>query len=948
IGQYVLTTPTGCAAVINLNVVASCDSGDTPITAEYRINGVWDNGASQIVLDAGSDLIISALPNEVGGSQLGITITLPSGGTVGDDYNIAGVSEANEGTYIITSEEGCSVTLDVVVNPVDCAGLGLLTEYRINLEPWVQGASAVTVDEGVQLMLSVFPDDLPYTITGPNGFFENVGLGDFTIPNVTAIHDGIFTFTNIGSGCTVDLDVTVDVVDCSAVVSEHRINFDPWILDSPTATITEGAQLMLSIFPDDLPYTITGPNGFSENVGLGDFTIPNVTLLHDGIFTFTTIGSGCTVDLDVTVNPLDCGNVLSEYRVGITDPWTQGAPTAVVDEGDLVMLSVFPNDLPYTITGPNGFFENIGVGNYTFPSITPADSGIYTFTTIGTGCTVDLEVVVNVDCAALGLLTEYSVNGGIPVSGQSQLTVTEGDDLALSIIPDAKTFSVTGPNGNNKPLDANDLLITGSTIADSGTYTFTTEEGCSVVLELTVEPFDCVGLGLLTEYSVNGGIPVTGQTQLTATVGDDLALSIIPDAKAFSVTGPNGNSKALDINDLLITGSTVADSGTYTFTTEEGCSVVLELTIEPIDCIGLGLLVEYSVNGGTAVTGQSQLSVTEGDALSLGILPNGKAFSVTGPNGNNKALDLNDLEIASSVLADSGTYTFTTEEGCTTTLELTVTSVVCDQNSVTPEYAINDQPAQSGAGAITVNVGDSVDLGIVQEVPFTVTLPDGSVFDGEYFLENIELAQAGVYTFTIENGCTAVLVINVDTAAPCTATSIVASYTVDGESGNSESEITVFEDSEISLDAITENNPVTITLPGGEELLAPYAITAIGMEQAGLYTFTSDSGCTTTLNIVVLERQTQGVTPLKDLVVYPNPVPNGILNFVLTDYMGEGLQVQLNDIYGKTVLQHIIPSNHDNEEAWDVSGLSVGTYILIIERVDNNDVEFKKIIHLGL
>lgn len=108
-------------------------------------------------------------------------------------------------------------------------------------------------------------------------------------------------------------------------------------------------------------------------------------------------------------------------------------------------------------------------------------------------------------------MTEYVINGGSPESGATQITVTEGDVLSLGILPDGKTFSIAGPNGNNKNLDLNDLEISGITLADGGIYTFTAEEGCNIILEvivneLIVDDTDSLKSVIIYPNPVRGGI----------------------------------------------------------------------------------------------------------------------------------------------------------------------------------------------------------------------------------------------------------------------------------------------------------------------------------------------------------------------------------------------------------------------------------------------------------
>ncbi|WP_430906177.1 discoidin domain-containing protein [Maribacter sp. 2-571] len=85
--------------------VAQCDSSD--LTTEYRIDGQWLSGESGISVDSGANLMLSGLPNSVP-----VTITTPSGTVRNDNYGFT-ASANNMGRYTITSDAGCSVTLDI-------------------------------------------------------------------------------------------------------------------------------------------------------------------------------------------------------------------------------------------------------------------------------------------------------------------------------------------------------------------------------------------------------------------------------------------------------------------------------------------------------------------------------------------------------------------------------------------------------------------------------------------------------------------------------------------------------------------------------------------------------------------------------------------------------------------------------------------------------------------
>src|SRR5690606_701125 len=51
---------------------------------------------------------------------------------------------------------------------------------------------------------------------------------------------------------------------------------------------------------------------------------------------------------------------------------------------------------------------------------------------------------------------------------------------------------------------------------------------------------------------------------------------------AFSLTGPNGISKALNTDTFVLEEATPDDSGSYTFLTTDGCELQLEVTVSAV------------------------------------------------------------------------------------------------------------------------------------------------------------------------------------------------------------------------------------------------------------------------------------------------------------------------------------------------------------------------------
>ena len=85
-------------------------------------------------------------------------------------------------------------------------------------------------------------------------------------------------------------------------------------------------------------------------------------------------------------------------------------------------------------------------------------------------------------CEENSIIPEYQING-VFESGNNSLTVKEGDEVVLSMLPNNLSFSITLPNGSKVNGDYNLGTITPD---QSGTYIYETSNGCIENLEILV------------------------------------------------------------------------------------------------------------------------------------------------------------------------------------------------------------------------------------------------------------------------------------------------------------------------------------------------------------------------------------------------------------------------------------------------------------------------------
>ncbi|MEO0507486.1 MAG: PKD domain-containing protein [Bacteroidota bacterium] len=534
--------------------------------------------------------------------------------------------------------------------------------------------------------------------------------------------------------------------DGNEIAFEYKINGSSWITGQNNRfTVNAGDEVFIRAKDYSGQYFITtqetdgptfdsdtelnGEGAYQIDTGLLDPTDDGLVDLNDaGIYVLTT-SDGCPTPIELEVlDSCDPGDIqiITEYQ--INGVWC-GNPASTIPcglneitltAGDQLRLSAQPENPPtISVKLPNG---TVVGNNYLISSVDPfLHQGLYTIMT-DQGCSEPLNIIIqDVSCGTLGLETEYRVNGGSSVTGQSSVTVDSGDDLTLSIIPDGTLYSITSTssNGNSKPNGSDDLILINIIEDDAGIYTFTTAGGCSTTLEVIVNTVvDCGAFGFEPRYQINGeGSFIEGVTSLSVDEGNNVILGVNPLGTMFEVssTATNGNSKTLNTSNLNLTDLDTGDSGTYTFTAFNGCTFDFELTINTVDCGDLDLQSEYEINSsGATIVGANFVRINEGDNITLSVSPDTYnslplAFTLSGPNGNNKALNSADFILSNAELADAGTYTFASSSGCSAQLILYV-------GPNQPPVAVANATPETGDAPLNVSFngsGSTDDISIV-------------------------------------------------------------------------------------------------------------------------------------------------------------------------------------------------------------------------------------------
>ena len=649
-GTYIITTTAngGCSTKLDLTV-STCSPTST-VAAYTTVPGanpvVWTpvTANQTIVISPGKEFMLG-MTTPANGKFI---IKLPNGQEAIDfNYKIGSMNSSHSGIYTITSEQGCSSSFNVRVPCV-------IPEYRMD-GIWYNGTENMnlSVQAGKEITLSIMPnDEFNPIIKLPNG--STVG-DSYTITNIQAAQNGTYTFTSPKRGCSTTMNLKVVPKTCSPaeIVPQYRLNADAWVTGTQdmSLTVLPGTNMTLSMMPDNIPLaSIVLPNG---QIGWDNYPLNNVTAANNGIYTFTS-STGCVTTLKLNVSVCSESSLIPEYN--INGNWFSGIQNQklTVANGAPVYLSMLPNGIGLTIKRPDGVIigDNSFLGN-----MTTAQKGIYTLTS-DQGCTTTLDI--SVPCT---VIPEYNLNNNWYAGKQNiDLNVAAGSSLTLSMLPNWTGFKIAKPDNT---ISVGDYSIPKVTALNKGVYTIISDEGCSSSINVEVPP--CSPNAIIPRYSLNG-VWRDGKQNMNLIVnpGTPLVLSMTNAGTNAYIIRPNGNIVPDNYNAGNVT---VVQNGVYTFVNSQGCTTTLNLTVG--SCSSALIVPEYNSNGTWyAGTQNMNLDVTQYSALTLSTLPNyAETQMIFSPNGQYTFWDLN---LPSVVLSHAGTYTFLTDPGCMTSLNLSV------------------------------------------------------------------------------------------------------------------------------------------------------------------------------------------------------------------------------------------------------------------------------------
>ncbi len=774
--------------------VAICAGGTIDLTATGGGSYVWDNGATEAV--------INVQPIET--TTYSVMVT-SNDGCLGTDEVTVTVNPNPEVTVeslaICEGQEATLSANSIAVGAVD------FVWNNGETTPDISGRPAITTEYSV-------------TITDANGCTGNASATVTVNPNPVVTVENVV----ICEGQTANLSATgfaIGAADFSwdngessqdiAVNPSETTDYMVTITDtnacngSATATVTVNPNPAITVndavicLGDDASLIAEGGETYSWDAG---FDGPEITISPETSTPYIVTGTdanGCSstavANVTVNTNPLasvddavicEGASVTLNAFGGTTYAWASGETTA-----NIMVSPGLTTDYTVTVTDNNGCTDT-AIATVTVnpnPAITVNDAVICvgddaTLTAEG-GVTYSWEpvfsgqvITVSPNMSATYMVTGTDANG-CNNTATSTVTVNQNPTAAVNdaVVCDGASATLTASGGTSYSWDngeTTESIMLAPSSNESYTVTVTDDNGCTdmATASVTVNP------------------------NPTAAVND----AVVCDGASATLTASGGTSYSWDngeTSESITLDPAVAGSYTVTVTDDNGCTdmATASVTVNPnptavvndaVVCDGASATLtasggtSYSWDNGetteaitldTAVTGTYTVTVTDDN----GCTDMATASVTVNPNPTAAVNDAVVCDGASAILTASGGTSYSWDNGETTeaiTLDTAVTGTytvtVTDDNGctdmATASVTVNPNP--------TAAVNDAV---VCDGAPATLTASGGTsyLWDNGETTESIMLAPSSNESYTVtvtdDNGCTdmatATVTVNLNPAA---------------------------------------------------------------------------------------------------------------------------------------------------------------------------------------
>ncbi len=536
------------ASITSGGTLSAASVGTTTITYGLTCN------VTQVISVKPTPTTISGTPSVCAGD-----VTTLSNGVTGGTWTSSNTSVASVGSssgivnglaagtssILYSMGAGCTTSKIVTVNPVAnltgssniCVGLNTTLSSSISGGTWSSSDPSVA------------------TVTG--GVVHGASAGTATISYIPA------------SGCVATRLITVNTVPAPITGSSQICLSNT----TPLSTTTSGGAWSSS---NPGVVTVGSGSGIANGAGLGTAIISY------------SLGSGCTVTLPVTVNPMPLGitggsSVCLGATIALSDATAGGiwssanTVMATVSSGIVSALGAGTVTISYTLSSGCGVTKNITVnappapitgilqvcagnktalsnaGTGTWSSSTPAKatvSGTGLVSGISAG-TATISFSSGSGCSALAVVTVYPVPAAI--TGANTLCVTS-----------ATTLSDATPGGAWTTGDPSIATVSGGVVSGVSTgsvdISYSTGAGCTVSKTLTVNALPPAIIGG-TNVCKGATVPLSEPSPGIWTTSNPIVASV-------------------GVGTGLLKGLSVG-TATVTYSAGPGCIATLDINVDP-------------------------------------------------------------------------------------------------------------------------------------------------------------------------------------------------------------------------------------------------------------------------------------------------------------------------------------------------------------------------------
>ncbi|MGS2761114.1 hypothetical protein, partial [Sinomicrobium sp. M5D2P9] len=496
-------------------------------------------------------------------------------------------------------------------------------------------------------------------------------------------------------------------------------------------------------------------------------------------FTYTN-ESGEVVAFDAnTTAMVDNGDGTYTFTNANGDTITVDIPSSVVEnitnEGDIFNAienlikniggNVYYDGDQFTYLDENGDtqtinFEELVQANETVTTLVNNEDGTYTYTSEdGTVTTI------NVPADVINQFEEIVNNENVYNTLEEIIK-----NIGGNVYYDGDQFTYLDENGDTQIINFEELVQANETVTtlvdnQDGTFTYKNEEGIDVVFDANTTAMVDNGDGTYTFTNANGDtitvdVPssvvenITNEGDIFNAIENlikNIGGNVYYDGDQFTYLDENGDTQTINFEELVQANETVTTlvdnaNGTYTYTSEDGTETIINV---PADVINQ---FEEIVNNENVYNTLEEIIKNIGG----NVYYDGDQFTYLDENGDTQTINFEELVQANETVTtlvdnENGTYTYTSEDGTVTTIN--VPADVINQF----EEIVNNENVYNTLEEIIKNIGGNVyydgdQFTYIDESGNTQTINFEELVQANETLTILEAGDNGSINYTDEEG----------------------------------------------------------------------------------------------------------------------------------------------------------------------------------------------------